>query len=349
MKKVFKYFNKKVIAALVLIAITVFVLTRGSADKKAIKTTPVTVKSIKSEIAASGKIITDNQSNLHFPISGRVSSILVKEGDFVKPGQVLATLDSQRLQIALRTAQYQLNVADAELEQVYDDVKKTEGIETFEEKIKRTTAEAKKTIAFDAVKKSQRDLEDVNLITPISGIVSKIEVNAKEEVFANTEIIKISGVDNLQFIAQVDETDILSVRSTQKGSINFEAEPEKNIDSFIKTIAVESVVTSTGSIAYEVTFEIPETTSYKPGMTGEVKILVDEVQNALVVPLETIQDDKYVWVAKGNRFEKIEIQTGLSSDVEVAVISGLLKDDRIVVSGFDEIGKQSLLDKILNR
>ncbi len=73
---------------------------------------------------------------------------------------------------------------------------------------------------------------------------------------------------------------------------------------------------------------------YRLGMDGDATIILDEEINALVLPLEAINyedDEAYVWVKKDQTLEKIYIDTGIETDTEVQILSGISINDSIVV------------------
>ena len=122
-KKIPKRFkNKKTLAVVVTLLLVVFFGLRGGANEDLIKTAKVEKGTIKSEVFATGKIESESQSSLNFAVSGRVVFVSVKEGDYVKKGQVIASLDREKFEIALRQAQQDVVAADAKLEKVYDDL-----------------------------------------------------------------------------------------------------------------------------------------------------------------------------------------------------------------------------------
>ena len=84
-------------------------------------------------------------------------------------------------------------------------------------------------------------------------------------------------------------------------------------------------------------------------MNGEAKIVTQEVQNALVIPLEAITDEKYVWLKTHSDFQKREIEKGQESETEIQITSGLTKGQEVVIAGFDQIEKKSLLQKVARR
>src|SRR3989338_7989837 len=205
-KKIPKFLRSKrtlVLAVILIIALS-FVLSRGGAKKDAIKTVPVTRQTIVSEVSASGKIGSLNSSILHFAVSGQVVWVGVKEGDYVRRGQAIAVLDRERFEIAIRQAEQDVVAADAELAKVYDDISKASDAESFDNRIKRTAAEAKKNKAFDEWLEAKRNLKDAVLLSPISGTVLDLDVLPGEEILATTAIAKIVDNKNLVFAAEVD-------------------------------------------------------------------------------------------------------------------------------------------------
>ena len=350
-KKLPKFLRSKRILVLVVVLILAlsFVLTRGGAKKDAIKTVPVMRQTIVSEVSAAGKIDSLNSSTLHFAVSGQVVWVGVKEGDYVRRGQAIAVLDRERFEIAIRQAEQDVVAADAELAKVYDDISKASGAESFDNRIKRTAAEAKKNKAFDNLKQAQRDLRDSTLISPVSGTIVNLNINPLENIFATNEVAKVADVNNIEFVAEVDETDVGTVQTDQKAQITLDAFSDENFESSVLSIGVSSITTSTGATAYEVKLPLPDPEILRIGMNGEAIIEIDTKSNVISVPPEAVIDDKFVWVKTATGYEKKEITLGISSEDKVEVVSGLEENQEIVTAGFDQIGKKSLWKKFLRK
>src|SRR3989344_8407979 len=95
-------FNKKFAIALVLLVVIYTVGNRGARDQELIKTQKAQVEDIKKVVTATGIIRSQSEANLKFQTSGKVSSINVKQGDYVKKGQLIAKLDTADLQKRLK-------------------------------------------------------------------------------------------------------------------------------------------------------------------------------------------------------------------------------------------------------
>lgn len=339
--------SKRTLIGLVIIVAIVFFIGRSNQNEEQIKLATVEQKTITSQVSAAGSIKSKNLVNLKFATSGKIASVLVKEGDYVAAGQMIASLDAEKFEIALRQVEQDLNQADAVLSQVYDDLAKFPSPENFDQKIKRVNAEVAKNKTFDAVLLAQRNLEDTQLTSPISGIVTTVNFVSGQEITPAADFAQIVDVNNLKFVAEVDETDIAKVKVNQDATVTLDAFPNESTQVKISQISAKSTVISTGATAFEVTLPIPKRSEYLVGMNGQAQITVQAVTNTYVVPQEALIDDNFVWVKMGRDFEKKEITVGIQSDTEVEVVSGLNEGDQIAVGNFDKIGKKSLLQKLL--
>ena len=350
--KIFKKLTKfaksrRTIVAIVTVIVIVFLDTRGGADTKQIKLAQVQEKSIEAKVTASGSVKSESDTTLRFPVSGKVAWVGVKEGNFVYKGQAIASLDKEKFEIALRQAEQDVNQADAILSQVYDDLKKFSPPENFDQKIKRTNAETAKNKAYDAMKKAEKDLRDTNLTSPTSGTIVNLGIMAGQEIPLSFEVGQVADLNKLQFVSEVDETEIGKVKIGQTAKIILDAFPDDSTEAPVIFIGPKAVTTSTGATAYEVKFNL-DPSLYRLGMNGETNIVTQSAQNAIVVPFDAIIDDKYVWIRKDNIYQKNEVTKGIEADLEIQITSGLTKDGTVVRSGFNQINKKSLFGKILD-
>ena len=354
MKKLLLYLpkslrSKKVIVAILVVLAFFYFLSRGAADLKKVEVSEVSRKNIREEVLASGRVSADSESKIHSAVSGKVVWVGVKSGDFVKKGRTIATLERERYEISLRQAQQDVIAADAQLVKVYDDISKGDSVETFDERIKRTTAEAIKNKAFDAVKLAERNLKDTVITSPITGTVVSVNIISGEEILPTGEVATVASTNNIKFAAEVDEIDVVKVKTGQKASIALDAYGDEIFDSKVGNIGQRSITTSTGATAFEVEIDLEELQNILLGMNGEVNILILEVVDALVVPSEALIDDKFVYVKVGDTFDKRPVEAGIASESDVEVKNGLAEGDTIVTSGFEQISKKSLLQKILKK
>jgi len=83
-------------------------------------------------------------------------------------------------------------------------------------------------------------------------------------------------------------------------------------------------------------------------MNGESRIIIQEKEDVLAVSVEAIFDENFVHVKTNGEFVKREVEKGIESDSEVEIVSGLSKDETVVIAGLEEIGKKTHFFKILS-
>lgn len=346
--KVPKQLKSKKVLGLTIAAFVIFqILTRGSANTKLITTASVEKKSIESQVSASGLIKSDEQTKFLFPVSGKVAWIGVKKGDYVYAGQAIASLDSRNFQAALRQAQQDVLATDAILLQTYNNIH-LNGAENFDQRVQRTSAETQKNKAYDAMKKAEKDLSDSTIYAPFAGTITDLTIVAGQQITAAFQIGEIANLDNIYFSSEVDETDVIKVEPGQKAVITLDAF-DLSFETKVGQVSESANTTSTGATAFETILSLPKENNFRIGMNGEARITIEGTNDAIVIPIDAIVDNNYVWLKKGNSYQKVQIETGIESDSEIQVTTGLEMGQTVVTSGFDQINKKSLLDKILGR
>lgn len=361
-----KLLDKKLLLPLLVVTVVVFILSRGGQEFDSIQTVRVEEKTITSEISASGSIKSQTSSTLKFSTAGKIAWIGVEEGNYLNKGQAVASLEKEPFLVALRQAQQDVNAADAVLSQVYDEAKKQTAAENFDQKIRRTNAETTKNKTYDTMRKAEFDLAHTTIYSPQNGVVTNLNFIVGEEVTPASEIAQVQDLENLKFVAEVDETDIGKTQVGQKVKITLDAYPEQAIDATTEQISPVATTTETGATIFEVTASITgESTSigaerqyrqslsanklsYYIGMNGQAQIIIEEKTNTLVIPSDAVTDDKYVRVKAGPTYVQREIKTGLKSDTEVEVIEGLSVGEEIVISG-PQPQRPNLLRRIFTR
>lgn len=346
--KVPKKVKSKKFAVIIITGIIIFqVLTRGGANTRLITTATVQKKPIESQVSASGVVKSDQQTKLLFPVSGKVAWIGVSKGEYVYAGQTIASLDSRNFQAALRQAQQDVIAADAILEQTYNNIH-LNGAENFDQRVQRTSAEAQKNKAYDAMKKAEKDLADSTIYAPFGGTIIDLTIVPGQQVTATFQAGEIANIENIYFSADVDETDVTKVKPGQKTTIILDAF-DAPLETTVLRISESATTTSTGATAFETILGLPNHDNFKIGMNGEARITTKSADNTTVIPIDAIVDNNFVWAELGKTYQKVQIETGIESDDEVQVTSGLEANQTVVTSGFLEITKKSLLNKILVR
>ena len=138
----------------------------------------------------------------------------------------------------------------------------------------------------------------------------------------------------------VDETDIGEVAIGQAVSFTVDAYPGRIFHGTVSDISKkEYSSSSSSSVVYYtvyVSINADESSGLYPSMTARAEIMGRESKDALVIPVTALRSDatgSYVYVKDGNDVTKVYVKTGITTDKEVEIISGLNENDQIVVSG----------------
>jgi len=343
-----KLITRKTIIILIVILGGYTIGNRNSRDVNQIKTADVEKKSIISTVSASGIVRSQNQADINFATGGRIAYINIQQGDHVKRYQTIASLDTQDLQKRLKQ---DLNLY---LNQrlTYEDTNDSQKDQVITDSLKRITQRAQGTLDNTVIDVELRDLaiKFSSVYSPIEGdIINNPKFFAGSNVSIADTIATVANLANLEFVSQVDETEIGKIAVGQNASITLDAFPDEKIEASVKRIAPISTTTSTGSTAFEVIFALPQNGKFKIGMNGTADVRTQKADNALVVPQEAIQDQNSIYVRLGRDYQKKTVEKGIESDSEVAITMGVSENDQIITSGFDQLQKGSIIQKILKK
>lgn len=340
-----KLINKKIIIPLIILLVAWNIGNRNAQNTSLIKVYTVSPKTINSTVVSSGKIQADQSSDLHFQTSGQLAWINVKQGDHVYKGQTIASLNTQVLQKQLKE---DLNTY-FKTRLTFEDTKDSQQNQVITDTLKRIAQRSQADLENSVTDVELRDLaiRFSTINSPIDGyVISDPTVYPGSNVLLTDTIVTVASTNNLQFLAEVDETDIGKIQTGQKAAITLDAFPNDTFDSTVSFIAPKAITTSTGATAFNATFDLAPQKQLLIGMNGSAEVTTATKDNVLSVPIDAIVNDNFVWIKNGSKYTQVEIKKGLESDNDVEITSGLKDGDIIVTSGFDQLQKASLFQKL---
>lgn len=287
---------------------------------------------IKTIVSASGILTGKETVNLKFKSSGKLVYLKVKTGDSVKRGQVIAGLDTQDLSITLQQALNTLRDKQATAEKVLDDVKNHDTDETFAQKATRTTAEVARDNAYDAVRTAQRAFQDIVIISPISGLVTdQAELVPGQFVSSGDLIAQVTNFSEKFFAADVDESDIVKIKTGQKAEITLNSYGDKIFAGKVWGILPQIKTATSGATTVTVKIKITDS-QIEPisGLNGQASVIISEATSVLTIPQEALLDESHVLIFSPKGTIEREVSTGIKSDTDVEVISGLVESDKVI-------------------
>jgi len=305
------------------------------------KTVPTTVTASRSDLRVAFSLDGELMAETYSPklaIAGRVKSVLVKEGDKVKQGQWLLTLDAteaqKNLEKVLRDYSKERNDFDQDKQVTYLDTVVTDTIKRILEKNQWDLDKA----VLD-VELKDLALAESRLKSPISGVISKIEVRAGDVINTQNQPVLITIVkpNSWTFEAAAEEAEALKIDTKQKVEITLDAYPKESWEGKLDYVATVAERDSNGIASYPVkaTFaNLPEQ-KLLDGMEGSLTFITKEVANVVVIPNKAVfreGSQAYVEVISGDgKTVKTKITTGFTNGKEVEVVSGVETGTKVAI------------------
>jgi RND family efflux transporter MFP subunit len=312
-------------------------------------------KNIDLIVAAKGKVEALEEVDLAPKTLGRLKEVDVKEGDFVKKGDVVAVLENDEVKAQVEQAKANLLGTEAELKEAKQNLIRFNAL--FKRGIisrsELDSAQMKYDLAFSQIKKSEADLqyaeallENTYIRAPFSGKIIRRFLDPGETITLEKllPIVTIADVSKIIVRAEIDETDIRKVKVGQPAVITADAYPGEKFKGKVteispavgkKKIISDNPAEMVDTKVLEVKIELDSGQKLNLGLNVDVTIFVHNKENVLALPLKAVRDldgTASVQVKKNGSYEEKEVTTGLYDDENVEITSGLKEGDTVLLS-----------------
>jgi len=307
-----------------------------------------------------GRFVAVNQVLVHARVSGYLDKIDFTDGQMVKEGDLLFTLDQRPFKIALEQAQANLAQAKANLDFATTDLERARTLledrnstaiskQTFDQRTQtQRTAAASVQAQQAAVDSANLDLQFTQLHAPISGRIGDRRVAVGNYVLGATGgspslLAIIVSTDPIYFEFTVDEASLLRYQRLNKGkdftgaAVELRLIDDKGFVHKGKMDFLNNVIdTETGTIRGRAVFENKDNL-FRPGMFARVRLPATDPYQALTVPDSAIgsqQLNKFVYVVGPENVVRPQpVVLGPLEGNRRVVTSGLTPNDVVVVNG----------------
>jgi len=333
------------------------------------QTTKVEKGTIISSVSASGQVLTANIINVTSNASGLVKKVYVKDGDRVTSGQkilelVLDTDSKQRSSSAYSaylSAKNSLDSAVATLwtldsamwaaNRTFINDAVARGLLTYDptyiqENDNWLAAEAKYKNQKNVVAQSQTAVNNAwqayqlvspTVTAPMSGIVTNLtytegmSLGGTEDTSLRIAIIRAEGNPLATF--NLSEIDVAKVEVGQKATIKLDSLTDKVFTGKVATVDRVGSVTS-GVTSYPVVIKFDtEASEVLANMSATANIILESKDDVLLVPSSAIKvqgEQNTVRVLKNKKEQTVVVETGLASDTQTEIVSGLSEGDEVI-------------------
>lgn len=302
--------------ALVLIA--VFAVIKFNADKNGTEvfysTQAAEKGSLTITVTATGNLEPINQVDVGSELSGIIESVQVDYNDRVTAGQVLAKLDTSKLEAqvlksgaSLASARAKVQEAEATIIEAENEMKRLETVQqlsagkavsqhdldsakaTLERAIAgKADAEASVSQARATLDGDETDLSKALIRSPINGVVLIRSVEPGQTVAASLQAPVLftlaEDLTQMELHVDVDEADVGQVEEGQAAGFTVDAYQNRRFPAEIKQVRYGSK-TVDGVVTYETVLNVENSDlALRPGMTATADIIVQKIDDALLVP-----------------------------------------------------------------
>lgn len=338
-KNIISVLKKRWYIGVILIVIAGYFVNQkihSDAQAKKMSTYTVSRQTLQKTLSLSGQIDAEEHVVLQFQTPGLLSWVGVQEGDYVKKYQGIAALDqrsvTKNLQTSLNTYAKYRNTFD----QSKDDNERIGDQPTHEagDKMKRLLENAQYDLNSSVLAVELQDLarQYSYLSTPIEGVVIRVDAPYAGVNIGVTVGYEIVNPKTIFFSATADQTDVIKLQKNMAGNITLDAYSDAKMPGYIYFISFTPKAGETGTV-YEVKMALNSDnaqTAYRLGMTGDVEFILAEKNNVVTVPVTYVKTEgekKYVWKQNKQGKTKTYITTGLETNDQYEIRSGVAEGD----------------------
>ena len=356
--KILKYIGITLLISGALFAAAYFIKTN---DKSAIvyETKTIINTSIEKKTVITGKVIPEDEVEIKPQIQGIIDALFVEEGDKVKTGDLLAKIkvvpNEQNLNAAEgRVANSKIVLKNAQIEfrrnkNLFDKgIISKQDFDNVQLRYNQSKLDVSNAVSDLQIirlgSKGGAASANTNIRATVPGTVLEIPVEEGFQVIASnsfnagTTIATIADLNKMIFEGKVDEAEVGKLIVGMPLEVNLGAIEDQSLDAKLKFIAPKGNEEQ-GAVQFKIEADLflNDSIFVRAGYSANASLILERKDNVMAVEESLLQFDRktekpYVEIQIGDqKFERRDIEIGLSDGVNVEVISGLTEEDQIKV------------------
>ncbi|MBP6978488.1 MAG: efflux RND transporter periplasmic adaptor subunit [Lentimicrobiaceae bacterium] len=357
MKKVLKI-------ALLVIVLSVFIGTiwflynKSKAETVVFETATPFVTTIIKKTVATGSVVPRKEIIIKPKVSGIIDEIFIEAGEYVSTGDVIARIRIIPNMVNLNSAESRVTRAKIALENAkrsYDRQK-----QLFDQQVisknEYEPYELDYLNAMEEVESAENNLQlirdgqtrdshkETNTLvrSTISGMVLDVPVEVGSSVIESntfndgTAIATVADMGEMIFKGNIDETEVGKISEGMKLILTIGAIDQQSFDAVLEHVSPKGVEEN-GAIQFEIraAVKLSDSAFIRAGYSANADIVLDRKDSVLAIQESLLQFDKdtaFVEVETGpQKFERRNVRTGLSDGINIEILGGLTKDDKIKI------------------
>ncbi len=356
--KILKYIGITLLISGALFAAAYFIKTN---DKSAIiyETKTIINTSIEKKTVITGKVIPEDEVEIKPQIQGIIDALFVEEGDKVKTGDLLAKIkvvpNEQNLNAAEgRVANSKIVLKNAQIEfkrnkNLFDKgIISKQDFDNVQLRYNQSKLDVSNAVSDLQIirlgSKGGAASANTNIRATVPGTVLEIPVEEGFQVIASnsfnagTTIATIADLNKMIFEGKVDEAEVGKLIVGMPLEVNLGAIEDQSLEAKLKFIAPKGNEEQ-GAVQFKIEADLflNDSIFVRAGYSANASLIIERKDNVMAIEESLLQFDRetekpYVEIQIGDqKFERRDIEIGLSDGVNVEVISGLTEEDQIKV------------------
>ena len=359
MKKFFRILLLVIIVAIVF-GTFYFLWSKSKPKITSYEILEVKRESIENTSVATGKVSPRDEVLIKPQISGIISEVHKEAGEYIRSGEVIATVKVIPEMSSLSTAESRVRLAEISLNQVKGEHQRQQqlfdkGVISKEEmdQSEATFLKAVEDLQYaqdnleivrDGISKRSAQMSNTQIRSTISGMILDVPVKVGNSVILSntfndgTTIATVADMNDLIFIGTIDETEVGRVHPGMPIKLTVGALENQNFDAFLEYISPKATEES-GAILFEIkaAASIPDSVTIRAGYSANAEIVLQKADSVLTIPETAISfrnDSTFVQiltdsVAMPQLFEERPIRIGISDGINVEILEGLSLGEKV--------------------
>ena len=317
----------KVLGLLIVVLGLSFFSGNGDDTTLEVSVQKVQKKDLSSKVVADGVLTPETEVKLSANNTTYITEIAVKEGDFVKKGDFLMSLDDRQQKAATEASRASLEAAKVQLEQRKAQQERqaklyAQGLISDQEMESTNSSYASALSAFNGAQSRLIQDEDalakLRLIAPQDGTITFIDGEvgdlAQGGMFNPSVLLKLSDLSKMEVYVNVNENDIADISLNDSALIQVDAYQNRKFKGLVKEVAYAATTSSGGSSQQVTNFQVKVqmlevVEGMRPGMSATVDIVTEERIGVIAIPIQALTTPRSP--------KKSENKSGFSAEVSV--------------------------------
>ncbi|MDG2287404.1 MAG: efflux RND transporter periplasmic adaptor subunit [Candidatus Marinimicrobia bacterium] len=291
-------------------------------------------KDLTSQVVADGVLKPETEVKLSSNNTTYITDIAVKEGDFVRKGDFLMSLDDRQQKAATTASKAsveaaKVNLNNAEIKRNRQEELYKKGLISDQEMENTNSSYASALSSFNNAEaryiQDEDALSKLRLIAPQDGTITFIDGEvgdlAQGGMFNPSVLLKLSDLSKMEVYVNVNENDIADIEINDAAIIEVDAYQDQKFKGVVKEVAYAATTSSGGSQQQVTNFEVKiqmleVVDGMRPGMSATVEIITEERNQVLAIPIQSLTTPRKPKNSEKEKKVSLSVDTDATSDAD---------------------------------